>query len=561
MSCARARTALTAALALSLSSAAYADAPVERAHVEINSDGSVEVGSASYPSIEAFQTSPQFATGGHRCGTPEPPPIFEASPSDCSTNSTTIQPEYDPTPGSTIFQIPVVFHIIRRTDGTGEITDDLIRSQIDILNEDFRAIPGSLGAPGTDARIEFYLATQDPDGNPTTGINRVSNNTWYNDGGNFKSSLRWDTNRYLNIYTNSAGGALGYATFPSSVGSSSDGVVLLWSSVGRDAPEGGRYDKGRTGTHEVGHYFGLHHTFNGGCGNSYTSGDRIVDTVPENGPEYECVEQASACGGGNNPIHNYMDYTPDECMYRFTPEQVNRMRCSLFHYRTDLPTEGDINESPLVSFTYEAADLQVSFLDTTTDDGALSAWAWDFGDGATGTGQNPMHTYAAEGTYPVSLEVTDDLGAAGEAQMDVVANVLPTAAFSFETAGLTVTFVDASEDVGALSFEWDFGDGQTSTEQNPTHAFPSDGSYPVSLTVTDEFGATDTAQMTVTAGSMAPDAGIPPGGDGDAGVDNPGNEDDGTVTGGCGCSTGSGTGTTGALLLLGLVALAFRKRR
>src|SRR5690606_3128286 len=112
-----------------------------------------------------------------------------------------------------------------------------------------------------------------------TGINRVTNDNYFNDSGNFQMALHWDTTRYLNIYTNSAGGYLGYATLASeSAGDVDDGVVLLYTAVGRNAPEGGGYAQGRTATHGVGHYLGLLHTFDGGCGTAtapYTSGDLI----------------------------------------------------------------------------------------------------------------------------------------------------------------------------------------------------------------------------------------------------------------------------------------------
>ena len=85
-----------------------------------------------------------------------------------------------------------------------------VQSQIDVLNEDFLALAGSNGADGTDIQIQFYLAEVDPNGNATNGVTYSNNTSWYNDSGSYWNSLAWDTNRYLNIYTNSAGGFLGY---------------------------------------------------------------------------------------------------------------------------------------------------------------------------------------------------------------------------------------------------------------------------------------------------------------------------------------------------------------
>ncbi|MEQ8844900.1 MAG: zinc metalloprotease [Phycisphaerales bacterium] len=284
-----------------------------------------------------------FHQDHRRCGTPDPrflpggiPGVD--SPTDCSLARTNPTADYDPSVG--LYRIPVVVHVIQRTDGTGNISDARVRSQIDVLNEDFRAIAGSLGAPGSDAAIEFFLATEDPDGNPTTGITRSTNNTWFDDRGRYWDTLAWDTNRYLNIYTNSAQGFLGYVpNLPQGgiVGSPEDRVVVLHSAFGRDAPLR-PFDLGRTATHEVGHYLGLYHTFDGGCGvtsRCNTTGDTICDTNGQDTPTFGCPSSASSCGRPA-PFDNYMDYSDDRCMNKFTPEQIRRMRCTLENYRGQL---------------------------------------------------------------------------------------------------------------------------------------------------------------------------------------------------------------------------------
>ncbi|HET6612007.1 MAG TPA: zinc metalloprotease, partial [Kofleriaceae bacterium] len=373
---------------------------VERPPVTYHKDGSVTAGQAKFATVQTFQRSEEFHDFGRRCASVKPDTDYaEFAPSDCSFDFTSIEPEYQP---DAVFEIPVVFHIIQKTTGEGFVSEDLARSQVDVLNEDYQALVGTNGEPGTNGAIRFVLATVDPDGNPTTGITYETNDEWFTDPGpgapnDMKEALSWDSSRYLNIYTNDASGALGYATFPSqSAGTTEDGVVLLWTSVGRNAPQGGVYNLGRTATHEIGHYLGLFHTFQDGCGDSgspYATGDRIADTVAHTSPDFGCTAGTTTCsGGGSLPIENYMDYTDDACMNRFSPEQVNRMRCSLIHYRADLYTveggEGE-NVPPAASFSHTESGLSTSLSDNSSDsDGSVVAWAWDFGDGATSTSQN-----------------------------------------------------------------------------------------------------------------------------------------------------------------------------
>lgn len=275
-----------------------------------------------------------------RCGTvhAQNPVGVGADSPDCNYNQTNPSSQYAPT---SVLRIPVVVHVIQRTNGVGFLSNTLVQSQITVLNEDFRALSGTPGQNGVDSKIEFFLATQDPNGQPTTGIVRHTNNTWFNDGGGYWVTIAWDTSRYLNIYTNQASGSLGYVPdLPqggSVLGTSADRVVCYYATFGRPGLAGPPYNTGRTATHEVGHYLGLFHTFHGGCGggNCYTSGDRICDTNAESGPRYGCPTSAVSCGSPD-PIRNYMDYTDDTCMQGFTSEQVRRMRCTLGFYRSQL---------------------------------------------------------------------------------------------------------------------------------------------------------------------------------------------------------------------------------
>jgi hypothetical protein len=298
------------------------------------------VGAQSFPSWPEYLASEAFRRQGWRCGTPtEAGPLALVTPSDCGFESTSIRPAYEPA-GQRLFRIPVVVHVLVATNGQGALSDATVRSQIEVLNEDFRALPGTPGANGTDTRIEFFLAMVDPGGNPTIGITRHVNDAWFADTGAYYDALAWDPTRYLNVYTSSASGALGYVPgLPQAggAGTASDRVVILWSAFGRNAPIGPPFDLGRTATHEIGHYLGLFHTFDFGCGTSacYASGDRLCDTNPEAGAFFGCPAGAVSCGV-SAPIHNYMDYTDDACYQEFTPEQANRMRCTLANWRPGL---------------------------------------------------------------------------------------------------------------------------------------------------------------------------------------------------------------------------------
>ena len=301
-------------------------------------DKPVLSGSKTFPTALAFHQSQEFREGSHRCGTDDHNVFLrsrqgyevEERQADCTNSLTKIDPDYDPVAGRTLV-IPVYFHVIHKTDGTGYVSRERIDDQMAVLNEDFGGTSFN-GASGYNTTIQFELVA----------VDYVENDEWYDataDNTEFKSALAQSPDRYLNVYTQNptANGQslLGYATLPpGTAGTSTDGVVMKHESIGGRNNGYGNYNHGRTLAHEVGHYLGLLHTFNDEvCDNTYTTQDLIVDTPPQSAPDYG-TEASSACGVPS-AIENYMNYSEDSALNTFTVEQTNRMICSQISYRPD----------------------------------------------------------------------------------------------------------------------------------------------------------------------------------------------------------------------------------
>ncbi|HYU90630.1 MAG TPA: PKD domain-containing protein, partial [Gemmatimonadales bacterium] len=171
------------------------------------------------------------------------------------------------------------------------------------------------------------------------------------------------------------------------------------------------------------------------------------------------------------------------------------------------------NQPPVAAFTSSCTQLTCSFTSTSSDpDGTIAGYAWTFGDGGTASAQNPSHTYTAGGTFTVTLTVTDNQGATGSVSHSVTVtappppNQPPVAAFTSSCTLLICTFTNASSDPdGSIAgYSWTFGDGTTSTDQNPSHVYTAGGTYTVTLTVTDNQGATGAVSHPVTVSTPPP---------------------------------------------------------
>jgi hypothetical protein len=247
------------------------------------------------------------------CGTPDPDPETVRLVEDYSLRFRGVLAE------RTGGEINTYVHIITNSSGQGNVTDAKVAAQIQVLNDAYSQWGHS-----------FKLVS----------IDRTANNSWYTCSGGtcetaMKTALHKGGKNDLNIYLNNMGGGLlGWATFPWQYASAPtlDGVVVLTASIpgGNAAP----YNEGDTATHEVGHWMGLYHTFQGGCNGQ---GDGVSDTPAERSPAYGCPVGRDSCTGrktpGLDPIENFMDYSDDACMDRFTAGQDARMDAMITAYR------------------------------------------------------------------------------------------------------------------------------------------------------------------------------------------------------------------------------------
>ncbi len=286
-----------------------------------------------------------------------------------------------------VITLPVVVHVIHDGDpvnsngaSTNEnISDAQVFSQITVLNEDFRKLPGTPGdGSGVDTEIEFCLAQTDPNGNSTNGINRVNLGQASWDGaaveGTLKPSTIWNPEEYLNIWVCRFGGdldgVLGYAQFPAGSGlaglcadgddPNTDGLIMSYQYFGSSDYDDGTfvfsapYDKGRTTTHEIGHGLGLRHIWgDGACGVD----DFCADTPESDASNFGCPTGHVSCSSVDQ-IENYMDYTDDTCMDMFTADQKARMIAVL--------TNSDRRKNLLTSTKCQIPSPRITFVDYST---------------------------------------------------------------------------------------------------------------------------------------------------------------------------------------------------
>ena len=257
--------------------------------------------------------------------------------------------------GQTVVKIPVVVHVVWRT-ADQNISDEQIKSQIDILNKDFRKLNSDVNKTPAffknlvaDVGIEFCLAARDPAGMATNGITRTKTTVVdIGDKDRWFTTLRggkdaWNTKKYINIWVCEAGEDLyGFAFLPGTADPpEADGLVISSEYFGSTGTAIASFPnhKGRTTTHEMGHYFNLEHLW-GPDESECEEGDEVADTPVQFEATYDCASYPlkDDCSPTDNGIlfFNYMDYVDDECMYMFTEGQKKRMNASLNGFRSTL---------------------------------------------------------------------------------------------------------------------------------------------------------------------------------------------------------------------------------
>lgn len=345
-----------------------------------------------------------------------------------------------------VLTIPVVVHIVHNGEAVGQgrnLSLARIQAQIETLNEDFRREPGTPGfntdPRSADVEIEFCLARLNQQGLPMAepGVNRINGGraSWSrNDIENIlKPSSIWDPDKYFNVwvldFASSDGTLVGYAQFPSmstlagipeNSPRNTDGVVVRYQSFGNvlkgDFPNmPAPYNRGRTLTHEVGHWLGLRHIWgDANCGNDF-----VDDTPPQASESRGCPIGRTSCGSVNM-VENYMDYSDDGCMNIFTRGQKLRMRTvmDVSPRRNTLAQSNlcgnQVAGPPRANFRAETQQIllggQVRFFDLSTNFPNRWYWTFEGGTPSNSTVQNPTVTYNTPGRFKVTLVAANAQG-------------------------------------------------------------------------------------------------------------------------------------------------------
>lgn len=371
--------------------------------------------------------------------------------------------------------IPVVFHVIHEY-GSENISKEQILSQIESLNRDFSFtnpdksnIPAGFMELAADPEIEFRLATKDDAGRCTDGIVRIYSPKTSNaaDVTEFKALSFWNSYKYLNIWvvrsiassvSSVPGQVLGYAQFPGTRRVSTDGIVLRSDCVGTIGTAAANNRRGRTATHEIGHWLGLRHIW----GDADCGSDGVDDTPIAFGPNYGiCWNRfpynTTSCDRPQpdtlgEMFMNYMDYSDDHCMAMFTKGQKEVMDATLNGYRKHICSpenleatgtrDEDINTpltcAPVADFSENrkmiCAGTTVTFRSTAYRGTDIDVeWEFEGGNPSTSTANPVTVTYSNSGSYNVKMRASNQYGSTVDNRDDYILVSSGTADYSGDT--------------------------------------------------------------------------------------------------------------------------------
>lgn len=409
------------------------------------------------------------------------------------------------------YEIPVVFHVVHE-NGAENITEGDILRSLDFLNQSFANQGYYDQGVGVDTEIQFCLARRTPDNQPTNGINRIvsplTNVEATAEDRDLKDLSRWNPREYVNIWVvreicglGLGCGVAGYAYYPSAHGGGVDGIVVeaRWLTTNEA--------RATVLTHEMGHYLGLRHTFDGGCTNDDCTldGDRVCDTPPDNSKAaVPCSGTANSCttdtnsGFGtdqNDMFNNYMDYGNWSCYNTLTAGQRDRMYFFLEGRRRSLlESPGCLDPCPapiVASFTGGEVMIDIgtilTFTNTSTNGDNL-LWRLDGTDFSTTNTAN--QTFNSLGTFTVSLTVSsnDPLCTPETVSQRVTVTCPVVANFDIPTEledGTPSVFTNTS--VAGANYVWSVDGNPVATTRDLDFTFAAPGLYEICLTTDNNF--------------------------------------------------------------------------
>jgi PKD repeat protein len=406
--------------------------------------------------------------------------------------------------------IPVVVHIIH-DGGTENLSDAQAQQAITWLNQSLANQGYFDRGSGADCGIQLCSAQRTPDGQPTNGITRDQSPLTVMQMETqdllVKNLNRWKPKDYVNIWvvrticsSNYGCNVYGYSNYPSSHGSNSDGIMIEAAFLTDPEKVSGL-------AHELGHYLGLYHTFEGNCTNTncLTQGDRICDTPPDQSTSsLPCTETFSSCSTDTQSgpfstdqpdmTQNFLDYGILACFHDYTPDQATRMNATLDGIRKSLlESKGCLPPCPaptVAGFTASATTVEVgetvNFSNTSLN---ASSYTWTVNGTQFETQTNAAYTFTMPGTYTILLTAqpsNSSLCEPDDFQLTIQVYCSVTASFTVSELtpdqDETITLSNTSQN--ATQTEW-FVDGVSQGSALDSISFNDAGDYQIQLIATN----------------------------------------------------------------------------